>query len=53
MQSNPSHLTVKESDGGTGGYNTDLAFVSDSIAHQTEKCVMVAIPKTQPRPIGI
>ena len=34
-------------------YNPDLAFVSDSIAHQVEKYVMEAIPKTQHRPIDI
>ena len=34
-------------------YNPDLAFVSDSIAHQVEKCVMEVIPKTQHRTIGI
>ena len=34
-------------------YNPDLAFVSTSIAHQCEKAVMEAIPKTQHRPISI
>ena len=33
------------------GYN--IAFVSDSIAHQIEKCVMEVIPKSQHRPISI
>ena len=35
------------------GYNTDLAFVYDSIAHQSGKCVMEVTPKTQHRPIGV
>ena len=34
-------------------YNPDLALISDSIAHQAEKCVMEVIPNTQQRPIGI
>ena len=35
------------------GYNSDLAFVSYSIAHLAEKDVMDAIPKTQHIPIII
>ena len=35
------------------GYNTDLSFVSTSIAHQCEKLVLEVIPKTQHKPISI